>query len=280
MLVVGDLQGCLGSLHQLLAQVEAQSAAGTNAAKPRIVFLGDLVNRGPASLETLRFVRDLGDHAVVVLGNHDLHLLAVAEGIRPVHRSDTLSEILDAPDRAELLAWLRSRPLAHAEGGALFVHAGVLPQWSVTRTLDLAHEVEACLRGPDHVAFLRTMYGNTPARWDDSLAGVDRLRCVINALTRVRFVDADGTMDFSVKEGAGAAPPGFVPWFDHPGRATHPARGGTPVVFGHWSTLGLLNRPDVVCLDTGCVWGGRLTAMHWPARTLTQVNCPQAAQPG
>jgi bis(5'-nucleosyl)-tetraphosphatase (symmetrical) len=197
-----------------------------------------------------------------------------------VHRDDTLEEILDAPDRDALLDWLRARPLAHAEAGALFVHAGVLPQWSVAKTLALAGEVEACLRGPDHPVFLRQMYGNTPARWDESLTGADRLRCVINALTRLRFVDGDGTMDFKVKEGAGAAPPGFVPWFDHPQRATHPSRGGLPVVFGHWSTLGLLERPDAVCLDTGCVWGGRLTAMRWPARTLVQVRCPQAAKPG
>jgi bis(5'-nucleosyl)-tetraphosphatase (symmetrical) len=149
----------------------------------------------------------------------------------------------------------------------------------VAKTLALAAEVQACLRGPDHKSFLRQMYGNAPARWDDGLVGADRLRCVINALTRVRFVSADGTMDFKVKEGASAAPPGYVPWFDHPDRATHPARGGVPVVFGHWSTLGLLDRPDAVCLDTGCVWGGKLTAMRWPERTLVQVTCPRSASP-
>jgi len=270
MLVIGDLQGCLASLRALLAKDDSER---------RLVFVGDLVNRGPASLETLRFVRDLGDRAVALLGNHDLHLLAVAAGIRPLHRKDTLQQILDAPDREELLAWLRARPLAYAEAGALFVHAGVLPQWTVAQTLALAGEVEACLRGPDHHAFLTQMYGNLPARWDDALVGADRLRCVINALTRLRFVSTDGTMDFSVKEGAAAAPPGFQPWFDHPARATHPARGGLPVVFGHWSTLGLLIRDDAVCLDTGCVWGGRLTGMRWPERTTVQVKCSRSQAP-
>ncbi len=266
LLVVGDVQGCLGSLHALLAR--APDAA-------RLLFVGDIVNRGPHSLEALRFVRSLGDRAVVLLGNHDLHLLAVDAGIRPQHADDTLQAILDAPERAELIDWLRARPLAHCEAGALFVHAGVLPQWTVAQTLALAREVEQRLRADDYRAFLATMYGNEPARWDDALAGADRLRCVINALTRLRFVAADGTMDFRVKEGAAAAPLGYVPWFEHPQRATR----GVPVIFGHWSTLGLLLREDAICLDTGCVWGGRLTAMSWPDRRVFQVDCPQAQDP-
>ncbi len=266
MIVIGDVQGCLDSLHALLAQVPDGE---------RLLFVGDIVNRGPQSLAALRFVRSLGDRAIVLLGNHDLHLLAVAAGIRPLHADDTLQEILDAPDRDELIDWLRRRPLAHFEAGALFVHAGVLPQWTLEKTLSLAREVEARLRADDYRAFLATMYGNAPARWDDELEGADRLRCVINALTRLRFLAADGTMDFKVKEGAAAAPPGFVPWFEHPRRATR----GTPVVFGHWSTLGLLLRDDAICLDTGCVWGGRLTAMSWPARRIVQVDCPQARDP-
>jgi len=269
-LIIGDLQGCLASLEQLLAK----------SPDTRLVFVGDLVNRGPASLATLRFVRDLGDRAVALLGNHDLHLLAVAAGIRPLHRTDTVQDILAAPDREQLLNWLRARPLAHREAGALLVHAGVFPQWSVEKTLALACEVEACLRGADYRTFLAQMYGNAPARWDESLTGADRLRCVINAMTRLRFVSADGTMDFKIKEGAGAAPAGYMPWFDHPDRATHPARGGLPVIFGHWSTLGLLERDDAVCLDTGCVWGGQLTAMRWPERTILQVQCPRSAIPG
>ncbi len=263
---VGDLQGCFTKLRELLEGIDAGQ---------RLIFLGDIVNRGPESLAALRYVKSLGERATVLLGNHDLHLLAVAAGIRPQHDDDTLQEILDAPDRAELLDWLRARPLAHFEAGALFVHAGVLPQWSVEQTLQLAREVEARLRADDHRDFLATMYGNRPARWDDALAGADRARCVINALTRLRFVDAGGAMDFKVKEGAGSAPPGFMPWFDHPKRGTR----GTPIVFGHWSTLGLLLRADAICLDTGCVWGGRLTAMRWPDRALIQVDCPQYLAP-
>lgn len=266
LILIGDVQGCLASLRELVASVPADA---------RLLFVGDLVNRGPQSLETLRFVCGLGDRATALLGNHDLHLLAVDAGIRSQHGDDTLQTILDAPDRAELIDWLRRRPLAHFEAGALFVHAGVLPPWTVENTLALAAEVEARLRAPDYRDFLTTMYGNEPARWDDALTGADRLRCVINALTRLRFVAADGTMNLKIKEGAHAAPPGLLPWFDHPQRLTHPARGGLPVVFGHWSTLGLLNRPDAVCLDTGCVWGGRLTAMRWPERRIVQVPCPQ-----
>ncbi len=264
--VIGDLQGCFGALQSLLRKLPPSS---------RLLFVGDLVNRGPQSLQTLRFVRSLGERAVALLGNHDLHLLAVAAGIRPQHGDDTLQDILEAPDRTALLDWLRARPLAHLEAGALFVHAGVLPQWTVAQTLALAGEVELGLRAADYREFLATMYGNQPARWDDNLAGADRARCVINALTRLRFVAADGTMDFKVKEGAAAAPPGFMPWFDHPQRATR----GTPIVFGHWSTLGLMVRDDVVGLDSGCVWGGKLTALAWPSRTLFQVPCPPYRRP-
>jgi len=266
LLIVGDLQGCDDSLQQLL-RIAPQPQ--------RLLFLGDLVNRGPQSLESLRRVRALGDRAITLLGNHDLHLLAVASAIRPQHADDTLQQILDAPDAEALLHWLRMRPLAHFEQGALFVHAGVLPQWTAQRTLELSREVEQCLADADYREFLATMYGNQPARWDERLTGPDRLRCILNALTRIRFVSEDGTMDFRVKEGAAAAPPGWVPWFDHPGRASR----DTPVVFGHWSTLGLMLRQDAVCLDTGCVWGGALTAMSWPQRQVFQVQCPQARRP-
>lgn len=269
MWIVGDLQGCGDALAALRAQLPADAP---------LLFVGDLVNRGPHSLATLRTVKALCDsgRARALLGNHDLHLLAVDAGIRPAHDDDTLDEILAAADRRPLIDWLRHLPLAIADAGALFVHAGVLPPWSVGKTLALAAEVEAQLRAPDHRPFLATMYGNQPARWDDRLTGADRARCVINALTRLRFVSADGAMDLSVKEGLGAAPPGTVPWFDHPQRATR----DTPVVFGHWSTLGLLLRDDVVCLDSGCVWGGKLSALHWPSRRLVQVDCPQAQRPG
>jgi bis(5'-nucleosyl)-tetraphosphatase (symmetrical) len=269
MWTIGDLQGCLDPLQALLARIPAND---------RLVFVGDIVNRGPQSLATLRFVRGLvqSGRAVALLGNHDLHLLAAAHGIRPLHGDDTLQEILDAPDRHTLLDWLRRQPLAHHEAGALFVHAGVLPPWTVQQTLALAREVEAQLQGDDLVSFLSTMYGNQPARWDDALAGAERWRCVINALTRLRFVHEDGAMDLKIKEGLAARPAGTYPWFDHPQRATcHDV-----VIFGHWSTLGYLERPDVICLDSGCVWGGCLSALHWPDRRLLQQRCPQARVPG
>ena len=264
---MGDVQGCDDSLRQLLELAPRHR---------RVLFVGDLVNRGPHSLQTLRRVRDMGERAVTVLGNHDLHLLAVAAGIRPPHRDDTLQEILDAPDRDELLDWLRSRPLAHFEDGALFVHAGVLPPWSVELTLALAQEVSSRLCAPDHRTFLSTMYGNQPARWDDSLSGPDRLRCILNALTRLRMLSEDGTMDFRFKQAPAHAPAGMLAWFDHPRRATR----GTPVLFGHWSTLGLMLRQDALCLDTGCLWGEALTALSWPERSVYRVTCPRHLRPG
>ncbi len=267
LLVIGDVQGCDDSLRLLLA---------TAPAAERLLFLGDLVNRGPQSLAALRRVRSFGERAITVLGNHDLHLLAVAAGIRPQHADDTLQEILDAPDVDELLDWVRTRPLAHWEQGALFVHAGLFPVWSAARTIELAREVERRLSAPDYRVFLATMYGNQPARWSEALTGPDRLRCILNALTRMRYLSDDGTMDFRIKEGPAAAPPGLVPWFDHPQRATR----GTPVIFGHWSTLGLMLRDDAICLDTGCLWGQALTALSWPERTTVQVPCPRVRRPG
>jgi bis(5'-nucleosyl)-tetraphosphatase (symmetrical) len=262
MWAIGDLQGCGTPLERLLAALPPADS---------LIFVGDLVNRGDRSLETLRRVRDLCEsgRAQALLGNQDLHLLAVDAGIRPEHDDDTLAPILAAPDRAELLTWMRHRPLAIAAAGALFVHAGVLPPWTRELTLQLAAEIEIQLRSAEHKTFLATMYGNEPSRWSDLLRGADRWRCVINALTRVRFVAADGAMDLLTKDGMKAMPEGHTPWFDHPARATR----DTPIVFGHWSTLGLMLRDDVMCLDSGCVWGGKLTAMHWPSRRLVEVNC-------
>jgi bis(5'-nucleosyl)-tetraphosphatase (symmetrical) len=265
--IIGDLQGCLAPLRELLAELPGEAP---------LLFVGDLVNRGPESLATLRFVRSLGERAIALLGNHDLHLLAVAAGIRPQHGDDTLEEILAAPDRNELLDWLRARPLAHAQDGALFVHAGVLPEWTAAQTLALAAEVEAGLRAARWREFLATMYGNQPARWSESLDGADRARVIINALTRLRFVSADGQMNLKVKDSASEAPPGLLPWFDHPQRASR----GTPILFGHWSTLGLMMRDDAIALDTGCVWGGALSAVHWPSRALRQQRCPGYRRPG
>jgi bis(5'-nucleosyl)-tetraphosphatase (symmetrical) len=267
---IGDIQGCQPRLEELLERIGAVSPDA------EFIFVGDLVNRGPRSLETLRRIRALGASAQVVLGNHDLHLLAVAHGIRNAHRTDTLDEILNAPDRDELLDWLRKQPLALMKNGYLLVHAGVLPQWTAQQTLDLASEVQAVLSSPDWVAFLRQMYGNTPAKWDDTLEGADRLRCIVNALTRIRFCTEDGTMEFGGTKGADADLPGYLRWFDVPGRKT----GDVTVVFGHWSTLGLIMRPDIISLDTGCLWGGKLSAVCLQDRAVIQVDCPEYQRVG
>lgn len=267
---IGDLQGCHPSLLQLLEKIHAASS------NPRIVFVGDLINRGPRSLSTLREIYALKDVVKVLLGNHDLHLLAVANGIRQIHRSDTVQEILEAPDREQLLEWLRCQPLALFEAGHLLVHAGVLPQWTLEQTLALAQEVETVLRGPNWLDFLKHMYGNVPDRWSDDLQGYDRLRCIVNALTRIRFCSADGTMEFTSKEGSAAPESGYMPWFDVPGRKTV----DTPIVFGHWSTLGLLQSPNLLGIDTGCVWGGKLTAVRLEDHAIFQVDCPQYCKPG
>ncbi|WP_081768887.1 symmetrical bis(5'-nucleosyl)-tetraphosphatase [Herbaspirillum sp. RV1423] len=267
---IGDIQGCQFQLSSLLRFLSESSTI------TRLIFVGDLINRGPQSLATLRHIRSLGDHAEVVLGNHDLHLLAVSQGIRPLHPTDTLQDILTAPDRDELLDWLRHRPLALFEQGNLLFHAGVLPEWDAPKVMSLAHEVETMLRGPNWVDFLRHMYGNEPIHWDDNLQGYDRLRCIVNTLTRIRFCTPDGGIDFKIKEGAGAAPPGYVPWFDMPGRKT----ADVTCVFGHWSALGLTLRPNLIGLDTGCVWGGKLTAVRLEDRALFQVDCPQAQRHG
>lgn len=269
-LAIGDLQGCDDALARLL------DAARFDPSTDRAWFCGDLVNRGPDSLGTLRRVVALGDAAVSVLGNHDLHLLAVAAGARRAHRSDTLREILDAPDAEALIHWLRHRPMAHHEAGHLLVHAGVPAAWDAGRTVSLAAEVEAALRGPGWRDFLRDMYGNRPDAWDEGLAGIERLRVIVNALTRMRFVTPAGRMDFDTKDGSGPPPAGHVPWFDAP--RTDPV--GATVVFGHWSTLGLLLREDVIGLDTGCVWGGRLTGIELGTRRLHQVACPRHRAPG
>ncbi len=263
---IGDVQGCLGSLLDLDSQLPPNA---------RLWLTGDIVNRGPDSLGSLRWAIDQGDRLVTILGNHDLHLLAVATGVRPKRPKDTLDDILNAPERGALIEWLRSRPLAHFEQGWLMVHAGVLPQWSVERTLELAAEAQQVLSGPHWVDFLREMYGDEPTRWSDSLRGNDRLRVIVNALTRMRFCSRQGEMQFAAKGGAESAPPGLLPWFDVPDRAT----AGSPIVFGHWSALGLINRPDLLGLDTGCVWGRQLTAVRLADRRVMQAECGQVGQP-
>jgi bis(5'-nucleosyl)-tetraphosphatase (symmetrical) len=269
--LIGDVQGCCNALDRLLAQLDFSPS------RDRLWVLGDLVNRGPASLATLRRLQGLGAAASCLLGNHDLHLLAVAHGARAAHRGDTLQPILQAPDREALLSWLCQQRLALHDQGWLMVHAGVVPQWDLADTLAAAAEVEDVLRGPALPDFLHSMYGNEPARWDPDLAGTARLRLTVNVLTRLRFCSASGEMDFKTKDGAGAAPEGFMPWFDVPGRRT----ADVPMAFGHWSTLGLLNRPQLLGLDTGCVWGGRLTAARIDGghREIVQVDCEQAQRP-
>ena len=263
--LIGDVQGCCGALDRLLAKIDFSPS------RDRIYVLGDLVNRGPESLETLRRLRGFGDAAVCLLGNHDLNLLAVAQGVRRPHKTDTIAEILDAPDREAWLDWLRQRRMAVLDHGWLMVHAGVVPQWDAAQTLRLAGEVEALLRGDGLRDFLPQMYGDQPARWSEALAGTERLRFVINVLTRVRFVAADGTLDLVTMDGVAGAPPGFHPWFDAPGRRTE----GTPIAFGHWATLGLISRPDLLALDTGCVWGRQLSAARIDGgrREIVQVEC-------
>lgn len=264
---IGDLQGCLDPLQSLLQQIQFDPA------RDRLWFTGDLVNRGPQSLAALRFVRELGDRALTVQGNHDLHLLALSEGQGKARADDTLAPILEAPDRDELLDWLRHRPMLHAEGEYVLVHAGLLPAWSVSQARDLAAEVEAQLRGPAYRDFFAQLYGSKPDRWDDALRGADRLRVIVNAMTRMRFCTPEGVMEFQTKGEATNPPPGFVPWFEVPQRASRDAT----VVFGHWSALGLYQRPNLLGLDTGCVWGGRLTAVRLEDRRVFQCDCAQAA---
>ena len=253
---VGDLQGCDAPLGQLLDQV------GFSPSRDHLYVLGDLVNRGPSSLLVLKRLIQLGGSVECVLGNHDLHLLALAAGARQPSRTDTLDDILSAPNKHELLEWLRHQPLAIYKDQVLMVHAGVLPQWTLSHVLELAHEIETVLRGPDATEFFMNMYGNEPAQWSPNLRGLDRLRCSLNALTRLRFCATNGLMEFET-----------------PHRKTI----GTKIAFGHWSTLGAVDRDDIWALDTGCVWGGCLTAIQrdkpedLPRKI--QIKCPPYQTP-
>jgi bis(5'-nucleosyl)-tetraphosphatase (symmetrical) len=276
--MIGDVQGCDSALQRLLSKISFSASRDT------LYFLGDLVNRGPDSAGVLRRLMGFGASAQCLLGNHDLHLLAAGVGARRPSRKDTLNEVLQAPDRDAMLAWLRQQHMAflleHQNQQYLMVHAGVLPGWTARQTLALAGEFETVLRGPDLSDFLHQMYGNTPTQWHDGLQGIDRLRMIVNALTRLRFCTAEGVMEFETSDGAHAAPPGFMPWFDVPGRKT----ADVTVAFGHWSTLGWLGREDLFALDSGCVWGGHLSALKLGAGTaaneLIQVQCEQAQKPG
>lgn len=255
---IGDVQGCFDELQALLAKV------AFDPARDRLWFVGDLVNRGPKSLQVLRFVHSLGERAVVVLGNHDLHLVTQHEGFERMRKDDTLQDVLGAPDRGALVDWLRTRPLMHVSEGWAMVHAGLLPQWSIDKARALAKEVEDVLVAANYRDFLANLYGSHPDRWDDSLTGWDRLRVIVNAMTRLRFCTPEGVMDFRAK---GETPPrGHQPWFE-----LRPP-GETPLVVGHWSALGLRRTRQLAALDTGCVWGGFLTALRLEDGELFQVK--------
>ncbi|MFN7835467.1 MAG: symmetrical bis(5'-nucleosyl)-tetraphosphatase [Burkholderiaceae bacterium] len=267
---IGDLQGCLKPLERLLEKI------GFDLTRDRLWFAGDLVNRGPESLGVLRFVKSLGQAACCVLGNHDLHLLAAAAGHGRDNRSDTIADILTAPDRIELIDWLRHQPLAYAEAAFpnhLMVHAGVLPSWTKAKTLSLAREVETALQAETWTDFMSTLYGNQSNRWDEGLTGPDRWRVIVNALTRMRFCTADGLMEWKNKQAD--AIEGYFPWFDVPGRQTANQR----LIVGHWSTRGLNIRPDLIAIDTGCVWGGCLTAFDLDTEALFQISCESELDP-
>jgi bis(5'-nucleosyl)-tetraphosphatase (symmetrical) len=262
---IGDVQGCFAELTQLLEKISF-------GRQDRLWFVGDLVNRGPKSLEVLRFVRGLGSRAVTVLGNHDLHLVAQYEGVERARKDDTFGDVLGAPDARELVAWLRTRPMMHVEGGYAMVHAGLLPQWSLEQANSLGAEVAAVLSGAGYREFLRNMYGAKPDRWDDALEGWDRLRVIVNAMTRMRFCDRQGRMDL---EGKGTEPrTGYLRWFEARRRDEQ------TIVFGHWSQLGLYLGKECVGLDSGCVWGGALSALRLEDRALFKIPCGGYQSPG
>ena len=275
--LIGDVQGCDTALQDLLDTLDFSPSRDT------LYVLGDLVNRGPDSAAVLRRLMAYGQSAQCVLGNHDLNLLAIAQGLRKPHRKDTLADILYAPDRHDMLHWLRHQNMAmllkRGDVPLLMVHAGVLPQWTVNETIALAQEVEAVWRGGHCTEFLNVMYGNSPRQWNDALTGMDRLRVIVNALTRLRYCTAEGEMEFDSKEGFGSAPTGYMPWFDVPGRRT----ADVSVAFGHWSTMGWLGRTDALSLDTGCVWGGSLSALRFNLQDqnqeLIQVQCEISQHP-
>lgn len=263
---VGDLQGCYSALRRLL------DALAFDPAEDSLWLAGDLVNRGPDSLATLRFIRGLGARARCVLGNHDLHLLAVAAGGKPGRR-DTLDELLHASDRDELLHWLRQQPLIQRsdDGRWLMLHAGLPPQWTIDQALACAAEAEAALRGDQHLELLRRMYGDQPDRWHPDLAGIPRLRFIINCLTRLRYCTLEGRLDAGPKGRPGSQSADLLPWFAVPGRRS----AGQNILFGHWSTLGQVHWPEhqVWGLDTGCIWGGQLTALNLEAGSLHSIDC-------
>lgn len=271
---IGDLQGCYDDLQRLLKKIDFDPQ------RDHLWFAGDLVNRGPKSLEVLRFVKGLGDHAVSVLGNHDLHLLAVWQHThRHFKSNDTLQSILSAEDGTELLEWLRHQPLMHHDKklGYAMIHAGLPPKWSLKKALKRAQEVESVLRGDHFRDFLENMYGNKPRRWKKSLEGWDRLRFIVNCFTRLRFCSPDGKLQLADKGSPGSQEEGYLPWFMVPNRKSRNQR----IVFGHWSTLGLHLADGVRSIDTGCLWGGKLTALRLDdgSEEIIAIDCPGEKMP-
>ncbi|MCW4629213.1 MULTISPECIES: symmetrical bis(5'-nucleosyl)-tetraphosphatase [Marinomonas] len=264
--VIGDLQGCLTPLVQLLEQINYQPQLD------KLWFAGDLINRGEESLETLRFIKSLGSNATIVLGNHDLHLLAVSHGYGKLKRGDTLAEILTASDRDDLMNWLRQQPLFHYDEqlNTVMTHAGIPPCWDLAKTQSLAKEVEKKLKSDSVDDFFATMYGNTPDTWSDELTGLDRLRAITNYLTRMRFCDENSKLDLKSKEGINTAEKGFAPWFNYPSKVPEDCH----IVFGHWAALeGKTQLERIHALDTGCVWGGSLTALRLEDKQRFSTPC-------
>ena len=260
---IGDIQGCYHAFMALLVRIQFDEK------RDKLWLVGDLINRGSGSLDVLRWCYQHQESLKVVLGNHDLHALAVAHGLKAAHRGDTLQTILDAPDAPELLTWLRQQPLMLVENEYVMVHAGLLPQWTIKQAAGLAREVGLALQADSYFEFLANMYGNVPNVWHDDLNGIDRLRVITNAMTRMRVCTARGEMEFAFKGELQDVPQGYIPWFDVPARQSSEAT----IICGHWSALGLRQRESIVALDTGCLWGGQLTAFCLETKKITQVNC-------
>ncbi len=261
---IGDVQGCLQPLLALLEQIQFDPNVDN------LWFAGDLINRGPQSLETLRFIKSLGDKHISVLGNHDLHLLAVAYGVDGKGKHDTLNDILLAPDKDELLEWLRNRPLLHTDNTFVMTHAGLAPAWSLDKARQLAHEAESILRSSEMLYYLQHMYGNQPDNWSDDLSGEGRFRCIINYFTRMRYCYPDGRLDLEVTTRIADKPAHLLPWFGVPGRKNTDVK----IIFGHWAALeGKTDTPNTFALDTGCVWGRALTALRLEDEQRFSVRC-------
>lgn len=259
---IGDIQGCYYAFIALLERLQF------NPKRDTLWLVGDLINRGNGSLDVLRWCYQHQSSIKTVLGNHDLHALAVVNGLKPTHKSDTLQLSIDAPDSGALFKWLRHQPLMIAQDGYVMMHAGLMPQWTISDALAYAAEVEAVLQSDSYANFLLNMYGNVPNQWQADLTGMDRLRVITNALTRMRICKLDGVMEFSFKGELANIPTGYLPWFDVPNRQSQAAH----IICGHWSALGLRQRNNIHALDTGCLWGGQLTAMSLETREITQVN--------